>query len=146
MKLNKIFLIIIFLGILFSVFFLGTKSEFLFSKVIFGEKILDLEVVSSSEDRTKGLSGRESLSEDEAMLFVFPKEDFHGIWMKEMNFPIDIVWLDKNFVIVNIKNDVRPESFPEIFKPKIKSLYVLEIKAGLSEKEKIEVGQSLKFL
>lgn len=146
MKLNKIFLIIIFLGILFGVFFLGTKSEFQFSQVILGEKILDLEVVSNSEDKIKGLSGREFLPEDRAMLFVFPKEDFHGIWMKEMNFPIDILWLDKDFVIMDIRNDVSPESFPKIFKPQTKSSYILEIKAGLSEKEEIKIGESLEFL
>jgi hypothetical protein len=142
-NLNKIFLVIISLG---TILFLGTFNETEFSKVILGEKTLNLEVISSNEDRIKGLSNRDSLPKDKAMLFIFPKEDFHGIWMKEMNFPIDILWLDKDFVIVDMKNDVRPESFPGIFRPQTKSLYVLEINVGLSEKEGIEIGQSLEFL
>jgi uncharacterized membrane protein (UPF0127 family) len=145
MNSNKIFLIIIFLGAFLGIFLLGTFNKIEFSKVVLGEKTLNLEIVSSSSDRSRGLSERKLLPEDKAMLFVFPKEDFHGIWMKEMNFPIDILWLDEKFEIVDIKKDARPESFPEVFKPKTKSLYVLEINAGFSEKEEIGVGQSLEF-
>lgn len=111
-----------------------------YSKISFGDIVLDLEVAETNRERIKGLSGRKSLRENSGLLFIFPQEDFYGIWMKEMNFPIDIIWLSDDLRVVSIKTEVAPESYPEVFRPNIKSLYVLEVNSGLTRKTQIEVG------
>ena len=60
--------------------------------------------------------------------------------MKEMNFPIDIIWLDENLKIVAIKENAMTESYPEVFTPSTPARYVLEVPAGFVQKNKISVG------
>src|SRR5262245_15540420 len=57
--------------------------------------VLQAEVMVKDEDRAMGLMFRPSLPRDRGMLFVFENSDFHGIWMKNCKFPIDILWLDE---------------------------------------------------
>ena len=61
---------------------------------------LNIEISDTKAKREQGLSGKEGLAENEGMLFVFEKEGYYGFWMKDMNFPIDIAWLDKNKKII----------------------------------------------
>ncbi len=93
----------------------------------------EAEILDEDSERERGLSGRESLEKDRVMLFVFEEETYPGIWMKEMAFPIDIAWVDKNGAIVHIEKDVSPNTFPKVFFPPAKSLYVLETNAGFFE-------------
>ena len=58
-------------------------------------KVLQVEVMVKDEDRAMGLMFRPSLAADRGMLFLFDGRDFHGIWMKNCKFPIDILWLDE---------------------------------------------------
>lgn len=116
-----------------------------FSKIYFQENAVDLEIVKTEESRRMGLSGRISLPENSGMLFIFDRPDFYGIWMKDMNFPIDIIWLNENLEVVGLKKNVAPETFPEVFYPDNPAIYVLEINAGLAEKFGLESGYQVKF-
>ncbi len=107
------------------------------------DKQITLIVVNNSESRVRGLSGAESLAEDSAMLFVFDEADRYGIWMKDMKFPLDIFWLDENKKIVYEEENVSPQSYPKVFTPTEKSLYVLEANAGFAEKNNLKVGKVL---
>ena len=100
-------------------------------------------IVDTPESRQKGLGGRESLATSTAMLFVFDYPDKYGIWMKDMNFPIDILWLDKEGRIVHIEENISPETFPKTFFPLDESLYVLEGNEDFVETHKLEVGKTL---
>ncbi len=112
--------------------------------LIEGGHRLNLEVVDTERERTRGLSGRESLGKNAGMLFVFPVSNTYGFWMKDMNFSIDIVWLDENFEIVYIKEEVSPETYPESFRPDTPARYVLEVNAGvMNEMGKNRIGQTL---
>lgn len=139
--------------------------------VIIGDTAVIVEIADDVFERSRGLSGRESLPENQGMLFVFDNPDFHGIWMKEMFFPIDIVWIgtsnsdnfvqeDKNedvdtsnnlsknsetFYIIDVKKDAQPDSYPEVFYPKKSSLYVLEINSGFLDKHNIKIGDEVHF-
>lgn len=113
--------------------------------LIIGETIFNLEIADSNEKRIKGLSYRYNLPKDSVLLFVFEKEDFHGIWMKNMYFPIDIVWLDKNKQVVHIEENIYPNTFPKVFMPTQKSLYVLEFNQGVIKEKNIKIGNSVKF-
>lgn len=109
------------------------------------DKDISLIVVNTSETKTKGLSNRPSLAEDSAMLFVFDEPDKYGIWMKDMKFSIDIFWLDEKGKIIHIEKNVSPETYPNVFFPPHKSLYVLEANAGFADANRLKVGNSLNF-
>lgn len=109
-----------------------------------GTKI-DAEVVSTPEERTRGLSGRKSLAPNAGLLFVFDQPDRYNFWMKEMNFPIDIIWIGEDFSVVDITENALPESFPELFSPKDKALYVLEVNAYFARTHAISVGDRVSF-
>jgi uncharacterized membrane protein (UPF0127 family) len=78
----------------------------------------------------KGLSGRASLALDEGMLFLFPYSARHAIWMKDMRFPIDVVWLAEDGTIIDIKQDLYPDTYPAAFAPRAPARSVLELPAG----------------
>ena len=121
------------------------KTENINYVEIGGQKI-KVEVVSTPENQEKGLSGRKELKENEGMLFVFDKSDQHFFWMKDMNFPIDIIWLDEGLNVIYIKKNVAPKSFPESFGPNKNAKYVLELISDFSEKNNLKEGDSAKFL
>ncbi|HEY4480168.1 MAG TPA: DUF192 domain-containing protein [Candidatus Paceibacterota bacterium] len=110
-----------------------------------GNKTLNLEIADMGEERVRGLSGRESLPANTGLLFVFEKEEKHGIWMKDMNFPIDIAWLDKNKQIIHIEHNVSPDTYPKIFTSNAPALYILEVNASFFEKSNIKIGDTAKF-
>lgn len=107
-----------------------------------GSQII-VEVAETAEAWQQGLSGRESLEEGRGMLFIFENPDIYSFWMKDMNFPIDIVWIDEHLVVVGLEKDVLPETYPETFLPNQPIKYVLEIPAGASEEYGIEIGDSV---
>jgi uncharacterized membrane protein (UPF0127 family) len=109
-------------------------------------KRLNLEVRDDEIGRVQGLSGRSSLSESSAMLFVFDIEsDRYCFWMKDMKFDIDILWLDSKKRIVDAKYAASPSSYPEEFCPKSAARYVLELPAGQALKNGLIIGVQTKF-
>ena len=97
-------------------------------------------MVNKPYERMKGLSGRESLPDNKAMLFVFDEYSKHNFWMKDMNFPIDIVWLDNFGEVVYLEKDLSPDTFPKSFGPDKPSLYVIEFSSGIVSKINLLVG------
>ena len=79
------------------------------------------------------------------MLFAFGSSDRHGIWMKDMRFPIDIFWLDEYGQIVFIKKDAQPDSYPEVFLPNSPAKFVLEVTAGFAEENSLKIGDKISF-
>lgn len=109
---------------------------------MYGYKVL---LSDTSELRTKGLSGRPSLGTDEVMLFVFEREGRNFFWMKDMLFPIDIIWADTDRRIIHIEKNVSPETFPKSFGPDDNSKYVLEFKAGTADSVGMKIGDRISF-
>jgi hypothetical protein len=110
-------------------------------------KVLHAELMVKDEDRAMGLMFRPSLPEDRALLFVFGESDFHGIWMKNCRFPIDIVWLDEERRVVHVAEGAPPcakDPCP-VYQPMRKASYVVEMNAGQARREKATVGAQLKF-
>ena len=113
--------------------------------IILGESAVTIEVVDTDEGRIKGLSGRETLQSGNGMFFVFDEVGLHGIWMKDMNFPIDILWFDQYGSLIHIEEHVTPESYPETFYPISPSKYVLELSAGYVKDRGIKLGDKIDF-
>jgi uncharacterized membrane protein (UPF0127 family) len=110
--------------------------------------VLVADISATNEQWTKGLSFKESLAENEAMLFVFGNEAEHTFWMKDMKFPIDIIWIDSDKTIVHIEHNLQPCSSGILcptYKPNDGSLYVLETFGGFAEKYGIEKGTRVMF-
>ncbi len=90
-----------------------------------------VETLDTPTAREKGLSGRASLPEGRGLLFVFESPGSWGIWMKDMNFPIDIIWAREDGTIITIARSVSPDTYPTVFYPTSPdALYVLEVNAG----------------
>lgn len=96
----------------------------------------NLEIAKSEKDQEIGLSKYKNISSNFGMLFLFEKEGYYSFWMKNMKFPIDIIFI-KNGKIVKIFSDVpfpkSSNSYLPIYKPDELSDTVLEINAGLSK-------------
>jgi len=147
----------IFISIIFSLciiqFFTFKQSfaeEILYSHAIVttysGEKI-PVEVADTLKKRNLGLGKRASLKKGWGMLFVFEKKKTHRFWMKDMQFPLDIIWLD-NHRIVHIIHNAKPANFrdePEVMTSPVPVNFVLEIAAGRATKLGLKTGQRLKF-
>lgn len=146
-KKTIIFAIMAIVLALWAVLALGNSKNPTKETQIFkiNDQSLAVEIADSEPERVRGLSGREALPEDAGLLFVFEQEGFHGIWMKEMRFPIDIAWLDREKKIIHIETEVSVETYPKIFNAAAPSLYVLEAAAGVFEKMKIKIGERADF-
>lgn len=111
-----------------------------------GGETLKLEIADTEVLREQGLSGHKPLGANEGMLFIFPNDDQHQFWMKDMLFPIDIVWFDSEYRIIDVRERADPNSYPEIFTPKSNARYVIELPAGFFEKYHLKVGNILEIL
>lgn len=138
-----IFLIFLFVFVVFNI----TKEKQGFNyRYKVGEKEIVVEIASGPEAQARGLSGRESLDEDRGMLFDFDKPDIYYFWMKDMNFPIDIIWFDENRKIIYIEKNATPESYPQSFGSDQNAKYVLEVVSGFTEKYNLKVGDTISVL
>jgi hypothetical protein len=110
-------------------------------------KALQVEVMIKDEDRAMGLMFRPSLALDRGMLFLFEQSDFHGIWMKNCKFPIDILWLDEARTVVHVENGVPPcKADPcPVYQPLRRAAYVVELNAGQARREGAVVGSAIRF-
>jgi len=114
--------------------------------LLIGNREINVILVQTSEKRQMGLSGRTNLPANTGMLFVFETPGTYGFWMKDMLFSIDMIWVSADKRIIYIEKSVSPDTFPKAFSPKDPALYVLEVKAGFSDKNNIKVGDTIKFL
>ncbi len=136
---KKIILFVLLLGVFILVFRVSDQKAWI--KV--GDTSLKVDLADTYKERNLGLSGRKDLKEGEGMLFTFEEEGVYGFWMKDMNFAIDIIWIDRDGRVFGIEKDVKPETFPTIFTPLGKIKYVLEVPSLFSDTAGIEVGEIL---
>lgn len=108
-------------------------------------KTLTLFIADTDEERIRGLGGRPPLPKNTGMLFVFGATDRHGIWMKDMQFPIDILWFDESWLVVDVADDVTPETFPTVFFPKEAGRYVLEAGVDFIEDSGVTVRDAARI-
>lgn len=107
---------------------------------------INTEVSSTSDLRERGLSGRIQLAPLSGMLFVFPNPGIYGFWMKDMNFPIDIVWINDAHNVVAINSEVATSTYPDSIFPPSNISYVLELNAGAAREFGIATGTNLVFM
>ncbi len=107
-----------------------------------GNKNLVAMVANTPWERERGLAGATFLNDKNGMLFEFDDADYHGIWMKNMDKSIDIIWIDEKNRVVTIKENVSPDTYPAVFKPDAPAKYVLEVLGGYSKMNNIKLGDT----
>ena len=122
-----------------------SSEQISFTNTVGQSHVFDVLIADTDELKKRGLGDRNSLGEKEAMLFVFNEDEKHYFWMKDMNFPIDIVWLNADKKVIYIERNVATSTYPEVFGPKEKSRYVIELNAGISDKVKLQAGDVFNF-
>jgi len=109
----------------------------------FGGVSLSIDYATTPEARERGLGGRTEIDKDYGMLFVFPKDDYYGFWMKDTLVPLDIFWLNSDGHVVSVIKDIATSSYPNVFYPSSPARYVLETVSGFANEHNIATGTPL---
>lgn len=106
-----------------------------------------VEIRDTEAGRNLGLSGRTSLGENEGMLFVFNQPAAYEFWMKDMNFPLDFVWINNGLVVDLSEHIPAPDKLanepPMTVRPKEPVNWVLEVNSGWIERHQIKTGDQV---
>lgn len=107
-------------------------------------RVVSVEVADTLEEQQQGLSNRAPLTDKEGMLFVFPDKQVRNFWMKDMLFPLDIIWIADGR-IVKISADLPPEGKnpQKIYGSGEPINYVLEVNAGWAARNGVITGDSV---
>lgn len=116
-------------------------------RVSIGPRTWTAEVAADHQSRWKGLSGRESLADDEAMLFVFPEPAVKTFCMRGCRFDIDIAFLNADREIVTIHQMKRePDALGEVgYSSQVPAKYALEVRGGELEEAGASVGDRVEI-
>jgi hypothetical protein len=98
-------------------------------RVTIQETTLQAELVHTPDARARGLSGRDALAPDRAMLFLFATREHHGFWMQDMRFDLDLVWIAGDRV-VDVTHRASHREPERILAPRAPADRVLEVVAG----------------
>ncbi len=107
---------------------------------------ITIEIADTESALAHGLSDRPSLPSDRGMLFIFPTVEPHSFWMKDMHFPLDMIWINNN-QIVAITDRIPPPAetggVPQIVSPGVPTDKVLEVNAGFAKQHNIQIGDTI---
>ncbi len=102
------------------------------------DTILDVQIADTPDRMTEGLQFQKQLSYHQGMIFVFPESQIVAMWMKDMQFPLDMIWFDSNGNVVHIEKNLSPcnDSLPcQVYDGNRQSTkYVLEVTSGFVDK------------
>ena len=111
-----------------------------------GKTRFPVETVVSPAALQQGLSGRKSLPQGTGMLFIFATIKKQSMWMPDMEFPLDIVWLDENLSVVHITYGALPcvsrndcPSYSSTYSAK----YAIEMNSGDAQRYGFTTGAQL---
>lgn len=119
--------------------------------VLVGGAEFQVELAVTPEQRSQGLSGRDSLPSGTGMLFIYEADGNHTFWMKGMNFPLDFVWISGECVVAEVTaNAPPPESgqssgFLPTYAPPGPVRYILEINASEAGTAGVTPGDAVEF-
>lgn len=113
--------------------------------ILVGQEIV-VDIADTPALQEHGLSGHEALGESEGMLFIFPAPTAQGFWMKDMHFPIDIIYFDQEHKVVDVWERADPASYPKVFTPRAPAQYVLEVPAGFFAEHGLKSGNMFELV
>lgn len=116
------------------------------SYVVINNKEIKVEIMDSYDKHVQGLSDKPELDYDTGFLFEFQDKQMRRFWMKNMHFPIDVIWIEDDKV-VGVNKNCEPEG--EVPDKRYSSVipvnYVLEVNAGFSDEFDIKEGDFVEF-
>lgn len=89
-----------------------------------------LETARTTDDKQRGLGGRSALGKTSGMLFVFDDPSSACMWMKDMRFAIDVLWLDSSRRVITAARNLQPDTYPQTYCAPRPATYVVELPAG----------------
>ncbi len=112
-----------------------------------GVRRVEVEIASTSVERARGLMFRAGLKENHGMWFIFNNDKRKTFWMKNVRFPIDIIFIDKDFIIQKIWRSVPPckEEPCAVYSSGTAVRYVLEVASGFCEKNGVLENQRVQY-
>lgn len=113
--------------------------------LLIGRQTITVAFAVTKLQQEQGLSGTKELSMDNGMLFIFDAPMMPAFWMKDMNYPLDIIWIDPNKQIVGVSENLDPATYPKTFVPPSNILYVLEVPAGFYKTNYLKIGDRVSF-
>ncbi len=111
--------------------------------ITIGTTTVTVEIAATPQARQQGLSNRSKLAPNTGMLFVFGSPGEYGFWMKDMKFPLDLVFIDAHKTIVTIDQNVSPDTYPQAYFASKPVQYVIELPAGFVALNGIVQGGSV---
>ena len=146
MKRMHMFYLILLICLILALIFLYIRSNKQLKKVYVRGVCVRVKLATTNKARRIGLMLHKSMPQNQGMLFIFEKEGIHSFWMKNMHFPLDIIWFNSDKIIVDIYEYAIPcKDVCKNIVPQVKALFVLEVNAGFVKKHGIKVGDSLNF-
>lgn len=118
--------------------------------LIFKQKVdtlitmFDIEIAETEYETQTGLMYRESMGHDQGMLFIFPDERMHSFYMKNTEFPLDLIFIKADSTIASFHENALPYNETGL-SSQTPVKYVLEVNAGLVQKWLLEVGDKINF-
>lgn len=114
-------------------------------ELLLGDTHIVLTVMQTPAEWERGLSLHAPLAASEGMLFLFDDATPKTFWMKDMLFPIDIIWISSEWKVTAWAADAQPESYPAIFTSPDNTQYVLEVPAGTAKRLWLRTGETATF-
>ena len=141
-------ILLLVLAVIAYAYFSLSKSNAKFTSVKIGNATVNAEVADTFAKQIRGLMFRKSINENDGMLFTFSSEGYQGIWMMNMSFPIDIIWINSSRQVVSIQKNAQPCTLTSCptYKPSEPAMFVLEVNAGFCGKHDIKVGSKSQFI
>ncbi|HWY79637.1 MAG TPA: DUF192 domain-containing protein [Candidatus Sulfotelmatobacter sp.] len=148
MSINKIIIGFIIILLLFSgyIMYQINTTPLPKSRITIDNHSFLIEVATNSAQQQLGLSKRTTLPQNQGMLFIFKTPDRYAFWMKDMNFPLDLIFINNNKIVTIYQNVPEPKNgntnLP-IYTPDESANQVFEINAGLSKQYGFKKGDSI---
>ncbi len=142
-------LIIILIIFIYESIDIKTREEIQKTASFDNGTIIELKIAKTQKELGDGLSNIENLPKDEGMLFIFDEEHQPSFWMKDMKFPIDIIWIKDN-TIVDITKNLQPQNnTPDkqlpLHQPSVNVDMVLEVNADFVINNNLLIGNKIEF-
>lgn len=136
--------VVLVLALLLYILMVRDKAiQFHTGVVSIGAQTFVVDIADTAVMRTQGLSGQAGLEQGHGLFFIFETPDKYGFWMKDMRFPIDMIWITESFEVDSVTHNAQPSSYPHVFYPHDPVQYVLEVPAD--DARDIQIGDKVIF-
>ncbi len=146
MRYLTLFVAIIFFLLLIFYLIKAPKGEIIIEKekkaLLIRKETLYVEIADNPEERAIGLAFRKNLLPNEGMLFIFEKEGIYPFWMRNTFIPLDIAFISKDNIIIDIQR-MTPLDDKKTYQPLKPFLYALEVNQGYFEEKGIKIGDTI---